>query len=108
MGWERDDEDGWTEVRPRRRRERRQVFDGIDSPRQIQRHRSIMPSRHRRAFSTEHYRDRYHAPDFDREDSPQSRYGSIRREPHMPGAPIHDRPDASLQYVERRQRHGDR
>ncbi|MCI78356.1 hypothetical protein A2U01_0099626, partial [Trifolium medium] len=59
MGWERDDAEGWIEVRPRRRRERRQVNDGTDSPRQIQRYRSFTPSR-RRAFSTEHYRDRYH------------------------------------------------
>ncbi|MCI12309.1 hypothetical protein A2U01_0033413, partial [Trifolium medium] len=107
MGWERDDEDGWTEVRSRRRRERRQVNDGIDSPRQFQRHRSITPSR-RRAFSTEHYRDRYQVPDFYRAVSPQSRYSPIRREPRMLGAPTHVRSDVSLQYVERRQRHGDR
>ncbi|GAU49411.1 hypothetical protein TSUD_407260 [Trifolium subterraneum] len=63
MGWETDDGDDWTEVRPRRWKERRQVFDDVDSPRQHHRHRSYAPFRPRRLFLDEGNRNRMQSRD---------------------------------------------
>ncbi|MCH83634.1 hypothetical protein A2U01_0004460, partial [Trifolium medium] len=108
MGWDRDDEDDWTEVRPRRRKERRQVNDGGDGSRQSRRHRSFATSRPRQLFVDEHYRNRNHAHDQNHDGVFQTRYNTgARRESRWPAKRTHDGPVFPLQHGERRQERAD-
>ncbi|GAU51343.1 hypothetical protein TSUD_13210 [Trifolium subterraneum] len=105
MGWETDDRDNWTKVRPRWRKERRQVIDNDDSPSQYHRHESIAPFRPRRLFRDEVDKRRKHTPDQHHDGRAHPR--SVT-EPEVDACRPYDRRDTILQHDERAGNHGDR